>query len=183
MSPTKVRTLAIMAVLAAAFGWAAVQLVAGQSGRVIPVPWLSAVTMWLLAIALGIWALLARPRLRRTKGARPMAPLVAARTAALAMAASRTGALVGGFYAGTAIGAFPLRISEAGMETLLRAGAASAGSLALVVIALWLERLCRLPQDDDEDSGGSGSGKGSRALRPGPSAVARQQNEPRFGRR
>ena len=173
MSPTRVRTLVILAVLAGALGWGAAELVAGQSGRAIPVPWLAGVTMWLLAVGLGVWALLARPRLQRRQGARPMAPLVAARTAALAMAASRTGAIVGGFYAGTLIGALPLRMSEAGTDTIIRAGVAVLGSLVLTLLALWLERLCRLPQDDDESGGGTGAPGSSRALRPGPGAVAR----------
>jgi hypothetical protein len=173
MSPTRIRTLVILAVLAAAMAWGASELVAGQTGRAIPVPWLAALTMWLLAVALGVWALLARPRLRRKEGARPMQPIVAARTAALAMAASRTGALVFGFYVGTLIGALPLRISEAGQETVTRAAVASAGALAIIVIALWLEHLCRLPEDDDEGPNGTGETGSSRALRPGPGAVAR----------
>ena len=172
MTPTRIRMLIVLAVIAGALGWGAAELVSGQSGRVIPVPWLAGVTMWLLAFALGVWALLARPRLRRTEGARPMAPLVAARTAALAMAASRTGAIVGGFYTGTIIGALAMRMSEAGMDTIIRAGVAALGSLALVVIALWLERLCRLPEDDDEERG-TGAPHSGRALRPGPGAVAR----------
>lgn len=180
MTPTRLRTLAILAVLAGAVAWGAGQLVAGQTGRAIPVPWLAAVTMWLLAIALGVWALLARPRLHRSPGARRMPPLVAARTAALAMAASRTGALVFGFYAGTVLGALPLRISEAGQQTITRAAVASIGSLVLVAVALWLEHLCRLPQDDDESKGGGGATT-ARALRPDPGAVARE--DPRGERR
>ena len=174
MTPTRIRTLLVLAVLAGAVGWGAAELIAGQSGRAIPVPWPAGVTMWLLAAGLGIWTLLARPRLQRREGARPMAPLVAARTAALAMAASRTGALVGGLYAGVLLGALPRRMSEAGMDTIVRAGVAAIGSLALVLIALWLERLCRLPQDDDDDeSRGTGAPSTARALRPGPGAVAR----------
>lgn len=173
MSPTKLRTLVILAVVAGAVGWAAVELVSGQSGRVIPVPWLAGVTMCLLALGLAFWTLLARPRLMRRPGARPMAPIIAARSAALAMAASRTGALVGGFYAGTAIGALPMRGSEAGSAAIARGLVAVIGSVVLVVVALWLERLCRLPQDDDDDSRGTGAPSTARATRPGPEAVAR----------
>lgn len=173
MTPTRIRSLVVLAVLAGALGWGAAELVAGQSGRAIPVPWPAGVTMWLLAAGLGIWTLLARPRLQRREGARPMAPIVAARTAALAMAASRTGALVGGFYAGALVGALPQRMSEAGTDTVIRAGVAVAGSVVLVLIALWLERLCRLPQDDDDETHGTGAPSTGRALRPGPGAVAR----------
>lgn len=172
MTPTRIRTLLVLAVLAGALGWGAAELIAGQSGRAIPVPWPAGVTMWLLAVGLGVWAVLARPRLLRREGARPMAPLVAARTAALAMAASRTGAIVGGFYAGVLVGVLPLRMSAAGTDTIIRAAVAVLGSVAVTLIALWLERLCRLPQDDDDESGGTGT-PSTRSLRPGPGAVAR----------
>ena len=163
MTPTRIRVLVALAAIAAALGWGALTLVEGQSGRVIPVPWLSAATMWVLTVALFIWAVLSRPRLQRAEGAKPMPPLVAARTAALAMAASRVGALVGGFYLGLAMGALGRRVSEAGSATLLSAAAAALGSLALVVVALWLEKLCRLPLDGDQDPG---SGPGTVAPKP-----------------
>lgn len=153
MTPTRVRVLVALAAIAAALGWGAVQVVHGQSGRMVPVPWLAAVTMWLLALAVAIWAVLSRPRLLRKAGARPMPPLVAARTAALAMAASRTGALVAGFYAGVAIGAFPARATEAGSTTMWASLVTVGGSIALAAAALWLERLCRLPSKGDDDQG------------------------------
>lgn len=161
MRPTKVRVLVLLAVLAATLGWVAVSLVHGQSGRMLPVPWLAAATMWTLAVALGIWALLSRPRLARRPGTRPMPPIVAARTAALAMAASRTGSLVAGFYLGAAIGAFPGRATPAGQDTLWASLGAASGSLVLVGVALWLEHICRLPVDHDD-------AKGARPGRPNP---------------
>lgn len=165
-------------VLAGSVGWGTLQLVEAWVGRLLPVPWTAAVTLWLLAVALLFWALLSRPRLLRKEGHRPMPPLVAARTAALAMAASRTGALVGGFYAGVLVGVLPYD-SPAGRERLWSAGAAVLGALALTVVAVWLERLCRLPEDPDEaaagrradDLAGEGGGNGSwatpRSARPG----------------
>lgn len=151
MTPTRIRLLLAIAALAAAIGWGAAMLVDGQSGRVVPVPWLAAATLWLLAVGLAAWALTSRPRLLRKPGARPMPPVVAARTAALAMAASRTGALLAGFYAGIAIGAIGQRTTPAGQATLVRGIAAALGALALAAIALWLERMCRLPLDGDEE--------------------------------
>lgn len=153
MKPTRVRVLILLAVLAAAAGWAAVSLMEGQSGRILPVPWLAASTMWILALALGIWTLLARPRLQRRPGAKPMPPIIAARTAALAMAASRTGSLVAGFYVGVALAALPARVTEAGQDTLWAALGTAAGSLLLLLVALWLEHICRLPIDDDDVKG------------------------------
>lgn len=154
MTPTRIRLLVGLAAIAGAIGWGAVTLVEGQSGRVIPVPWLAGATIWFLALALLIWTVLSRPRLLREPGSRPLPPLVAARTAALAMAASRTGSLVAGFYAGLAIGTLPSRATEAGGLALGAACVTSVGSIALVVTSLWLEHLCRLPLDGDRDKSG-----------------------------
>lgn len=145
--------LLLLAVLAAAIGWGAVSLIEGQSGRILPVPWLAASTMWILALALGIWTLLSRPRLQRRPGTKLLPPIVAARTAALAMAASRTGSLVAGFYLGVTLGALPARFTAAGQDTLWAALGTAVGSLLLVVVALWLEHICRLPIDDDDVKG------------------------------
>jgi hypothetical protein len=105
--------------------------------------------LWVLAIALAIWALLSRPRLQRKPGAKRMPPLMAARTAALSMAASRAGSLVAGFYAGVALASLPHRDTPAGLATTWASAAATVGAVVLVVAALWLEYLCRLPLDDD----------------------------------
>lgn len=157
MKPTTVRLLVALAVLAAAVGWGAVSLMQGQSGRILPVPWLAASTMWILAVALAIWTFLARPRLRHRPGAKPMQPILAARTAALAMAGSRTGALVTGFYSGVGLAALPSRFTMAGQETLWAAAGTAIGSLLLVVVALWLEHICRLPLDRDGGDGANGA--------------------------
>ena len=156
MTPTRIRLLVGLATLSAAIGWGAAMLVEGRSGRVIPVPWLAGATMGFLAVALLIWTVLSRPRLLRKPGTRPLPPLVAARTAALAMA----GSLVAGFYAGIVVGTIPARATEAGSEAFAAAITAAVGSIALVASALWLERLCRLPLDRDRDKpGGSGRGR------------------------
>lgn len=154
MTPTRIRLLLALAVLSGSIGWALAVLVDKQSGRAVPIPWLAAVTLWFLAIALFIWTVLARPRIKRKPGHRPMAPLVAARTAALAMAGSRTGSLVAGFYAGVCIGTIPARATEAGSATLWISLVSAAGALALTAAALWLEYICRLPSDGEgKDSG------------------------------
>jgi len=149
MSVTRIRTLVVLALIAGATGWALVTLMHSQSGRILPVPWLAAVTMWVLAIVVLIWALVSRPRLLRKPKARPMPPLMAARTVALAMAASRVGSLVAGFYGGIAIATIPSRFTPAGTDTLWAGAAAALGSAALAAAALWLERMCRLPEGGD----------------------------------
>lgn len=150
MQPTRARLLVGIAVIAAAIGWGVVQVVDAWFGRLVPVPWAAAGALWLLTGAVAYWALTSRPRLRRLPGAKPMPPLVAARTAALAMAASRIGALVLGFYAGIGVGMAPNLSTPSGMQIFWAASAAALGAFALVLAALWLEHLCRLPAGPDD---------------------------------
>jgi hypothetical protein len=81
-----------------------------------------------------------------------MEPLVAARSAALSMAASRTGAVVAGFYAGVAIALAPMWDVPYVRERILVSLAAVGGAVLVVLAALWLERVCRLPPQDDDAS-------------------------------
>jgi hypothetical protein len=145
MKPTRIRlVLAIMAI-AAAVGWGLVQVVDSWVGRILPVPWPAAAALWLLAGALLYWAIASRPRIQRRPGAKPMPPVVAARTAALAIAASRIGSLVAGFYAGIAMATAGALGTPTGSATFWASALASLGAVALVAGALWLEHICRLP--------------------------------------
>ena len=161
MRPTRWVPLVAIAAIALAVGWVLVDVVERWAGRILGVPWLAAIALWVLALGVLGWTLLSRGRLGHSSsgpaavgaGDRPrpsMPPLVAARTAALAMAASRTGALIGGFYLGIALGLLGVRDTPTGSQSL---GAATVSALACIVLvgsALWLERLCRLRHGDDE---------------------------------
>ncbi len=149
MTPTRVRVLLVWAAVAAVGGWGLVQIIDAAANRQLPVPWTAPVALWVFAIALFMWGALARPRLQRKPDARPMDPLMAARTAALAMAASRTGSLVAGFYLGAAVGLVPAYGTEAGQQRVWASVLSAVGAVGLVVIALWIERMCRLPEDPD----------------------------------
>jgi hypothetical protein len=150
MQPTRLRLLAGVGVISAAFGWGVVQIVDAWFGRLVPVPWLAAGALWLVAGAVAYWAFTSRPRLQHRPGAKPLPPLVAARTAALALAASRIGALVAGFYAGIAAGMTTKLATASGLQIFWAATAAALGGLALVAAALWLEHICRLPVGPDD---------------------------------
>ena len=161
MTQTRWVPLIAIAAIALAVGWVVVDLVERLAGRILGVPWLAAVALWVLAIGVLGWALLSRGRLGHRPASGPVAvgasddlrrrmpPLVAARTAALALAASRTGALIGGFYLGIALGLVGVSDTPTGSSSM---GAAVASVLACVVLvgaALWLESLCRLRDGDD----------------------------------
>lgn len=142
------RLLLSLFVVSAVLGWGIGTVVTGQTGRVVPVPLIAPVTMWMLFAGLLIWTLLSRPRLMRKPGVQPMNPIVAARTAALAMAGSRTGALIGGLYTGVGIAALPKFITQRGAETTWAALAVVLACAALIAVALWLERLCQVPDEE-----------------------------------
>lgn len=157
MTPTRPRTLLLIAAVAALGGWLLVAAVDRFAGRLLQVPWTAAAALALTAGALLVWGLLARPRLQRKPGRLPLHPITAARTAALALAASRTGAAVGGWYLGVAMGMLPFLTSPAGRDHALAAAAAAIASALLTAVGLWVESLCRLRGDDDsERRGGSG---------------------------
>lgn len=153
MKPTRIPLLIAIVVIGIAVGWGLVEIVSGQTGRSVPVPLLAGTAIWLLAIALGAWTWFLRPRLRKEPGSVPVPPLAAARTAALAMAASRTGAVVAGIYAGIAVAAVNSLSTPAGVSAFSSAVLASTGSVVLAAAALWLEGLCRLPEDDKDGDG------------------------------
>jgi len=161
--------LIVLAAIGLAVGWVAVQLVERFAGRILLVPWAAAIGLVLLAVAVLIWAVVSRPRLvshERDRAAtslsppsagaaRPprsprMPPLVAARTAALAMAASRTGAVIGGFYLGIALALIPVASTTTGLQSLSACIACVIACLVLVVGAVWLESMCRLRDRDDD---------------------------------
>lgn len=162
MKPTRWVPLVAIAAIALAVGWVLVDLVERMAGRILGVPWLAAIGLWVLALGVLGWTVLSRGRLRGGSGpaavtgaATPragdqrMPPLVAARTAALALAASRTGALIGGFYLGVALGLLGVSDTPTGSSSLSAALTSVLACAVLVGAALWLERLCRLPEDDE----------------------------------
>lgn len=180
MKPTRLRLLLGVAVVAAALGWGASYLLDERVGRYLTVPWLAALTFVLLGLALLLWTRSVRARLAGRPGTRPLPPIVAARTAALAMAASRVGAFFVGWYAGVLVQLLPSADVPSVRESLFAAGGCVLGALLVVVAGLWLEASLRLP-DPPEESGGSGSGSAPRATRsPGP-AAGRESLEPGAG--
>lgn len=152
MRPTRTGLLLALGICALAVGLGLSWLSDGWTGRVISVPWLASGAIWLLAMALGAWTYLLRPRLRREPGTKPVPALAAARTAALAMAASRTGALVAGLYAGIGIGSAASLQTPAGAATFWASVVAAGGALALILVALWLESICRIPVRPDDQT-------------------------------
>jgi hypothetical protein len=151
VTPTRPRLLVALVVVAAAVGWGVVTLVDAFADSSLPVPWTAPVVMVVLAVALALWARGTRARLAGRPGTTPMDPLVAARSAALAMAASRTGALVAGFYAGVAVALVPSWEVAYVRERVVISILTVVGAGLVVAAALWLEHVCRVPPDSSDD--------------------------------
>ena len=150
MTPTRPRTLLLLAIVAVSLGWGVTFFVDRVVGRFFPVPWSVPVVMGVLALAVVAWTRGTKARLARKAGTKPMPPLVAARTAALALATSRTGSVVGGFYLGVALGLAQYWSANPDARLIVVAALlTSAASLGLVLAGLWLERVCRIPPSDD----------------------------------
>ena len=143
---TKVGTLVVLSVLASAIGWSLSQLWPIWFEQGIPVPVGSAIAMVLVALSLLVWTLMTRARLKPGSQAPRLHPLVAARTAALAMSASRTGSIFFGFYFGVVLSNIAAANSPAASNRIVISIITAVASLFTATIALWLERICRLPQ-------------------------------------
>lgn len=180
MIPTRPGFLAVLALLAAVVGWCVVGLFDSLVGRSLPVPWTAPAALLIIALALFIWALLLRPRIQRKRGTTPVSPFVAARTAALAMAASRTGALVGGFYLGAVVAFLPSWFAEAPRERVVVGSVAVIASVLVVLAALWLERICRLP--DQGEGAGDEPDEGDEEVESTPWAYSTNPPAPGAGR-
>lgn len=139
--------IATLVVVSASAGWAIAELVDALWGRTVPVPWTAPATLFVLALALFFWAIGWRRKLRDQR----VDPFVAARTAALAMAASRTGAIATGVYAGFLIwltGQWAVPIAR---ERAVSAAAAVLCGILVTAAALWLEKICRIKAGDGDD--------------------------------
>ena len=165
MKPTRKRFLVYIGVIGLLCGVSMARVVLATSGTLMPVRPAAPLATGVMAIALLWWTIIVRSRLihiararhdaeQKAKGGpaapfimteRPLEPLVAARTLALAFAMSRAGAYVCGWYAGVALSFSGHLGSDDVRWRLLYAVMTSVFSLLLVVIAIWLERSCKLP--------------------------------------
>lgn len=147
MTPTSLRLLSLLGVVSAVAGWVLADLVDRFAGRGMPVPWTAPATLAILALALFFWAIGMRRRLKDGQ----VDPFSATRTAALAMAASRTGAVATGVYAGFLVWFVGQWWIEASRARGIASAAAVLAGLLMIVAALWLERICRIKGDSDDD--------------------------------
>lgn len=155
MKPTRPFALVAVAVLVAAVSWGVLRVYESRMGELPGVPLSAPLALGFLAAVLGFSALNLRSRLRaqrqRLPGARHVDPLRAARYVVLAKASSVVAALMVGWYAGFGVVLLGDLESDYRRERLLLCGACVVAGVLAVLAAMALERVCRLPDDEDEN--------------------------------
>ncbi len=143
LRPTSLATLSVAALSTAAVAWLGISHFYGD---LPPMKWLPPLTLAGLALVEAVTAMSTQARIDRRAGTQPINPLVVARYVVLAKASSLAGALFAGGYGGFVVWLITVRgRSPAVNDDLAKTAVGLAGSVALVVGGLWLERACRVP--------------------------------------
>ncbi|MFE6869649.1 DUF3180 domain-containing protein [Kitasatospora sp. NPDC057692] len=132
--------------------WAALDTLPAVPGAAPVV--LAAVAVILLATALSLRSRLKAAR-ERQPGAKRVDPLGAARAVVLGQASALVSAVVTGVYAGAGIYLLGELDVPARKDQAITAGFAVLAGVAVIAAALWLQHVCRLPENHD-DPGGHG---------------------------
>jgi len=104
-TPTTWGRVASSLVVGFVLGWGLGQIIEERRGELLRPPWSTAVVLAVVGVALVNVALRTRARRRGAPGTKPLPALVAARLAALGLAAVVAGALLAGGYLGYAVDA------------------------------------------------------------------------------
>ncbi|MFI6350810.1 DUF3180 domain-containing protein [Streptomyces sp. NPDC050560] len=154
MKQLRIRTLAGLFVVAGVLAWAGARLW-DSLGRLPQVPEAAPVVLAVIAVLLLATAFSLRGRLRaqreRRPGAKGVDPLMAARALVFGQAGALVAALVSGVYGG--VGVFLLESLDIPprRDQAIYAGFSVVAGLGVIAAALFLERVCKLPDDDEDD--------------------------------
>ncbi|GHF96249.1 DUF3180 domain-containing protein [Streptomyces filamentosus] len=156
MKQLRLKVLAGLFLVAGVLSWGGARLW-DSVGTLPSVPLAAPVVLAVIAVVLTATALSLRARLRaqreRRPGAKGVEPLMAARAVVFGQASALVAALVAGLYGG--VGVFLLGSLDvpARRDQALYAAAAVVAAFAVIAAALFLERVCRLPEDDEGPGG------------------------------
>ncbi|WP_030785765.1 DUF3180 domain-containing protein [Streptomyces sp. NRRL S-920] len=154
MKQLRIRTLAGLFVVAGVLSWSGARLW-DSVGTLPRVPLAAPVVLAVIAVVLLSTALSLRSRLRaqreRRPGAKGVEPMMAARAVVFGQASALVAALVAGMYGGA--GAFLLEFLDVPprRDQAIYAGLSVLMGIAVIAAALFLERVCKIPEDDDEN--------------------------------
>ncbi|NGO77484.1 DUF3180 domain-containing protein [Streptomyces sp. YC504] len=158
MKQLRIRTLAVTFLVAGVLSWALAKLLVARDslGTLPSVPLAAPIVLAVIAAALLATAISLRSRLRaqrdRVPGAKGVEPLMAARAVVFGQASALVSALVSGVYGGLGIFLLSHLDVPARRDQAVYAAFAVAAGIAVIAAALFLERVLRLPEDDDTES-------------------------------
>ena len=158
MKQLRLKVLAGLFIVAGVLSWGGARLW-DAVGTLPSVPLAAPIVLAAIAAVLTATALSIRVRLKAQRERRPDAkgvePLMAARAVVFGQASALVAALVAGMYGG--VGVFLLGSLDvpARRDQAIYAGFAVLAGAAVIAAALFLERVCKLPEDENNDKNGS----------------------------
>ncbi|NUS76145.1 MAG: DUF3180 domain-containing protein [Streptomyces sp.] len=156
MRELRIRLLVGVFVVAGVLSWAGARLWA-SIGTLPSVPLAAPIVLALIAVVLLSTALSIRARLKAQRERRPEAkgvdPLMAARAVVFGQASALVAALVAGMYGGTGVYLLESLDIPARRDQAIYAGFSVLAGIAVIAAAIFLERVCKLPEDDDNNTG------------------------------
>ncbi|MEU2657593.1 DUF3180 domain-containing protein [Streptomyces sp. NPDC007325] len=156
MKQLRLKVLAGLFLVAGILSWGGARLW-DSVGTLPSVPLAAPIVLAVIAVVLTATALSLRARLKaqreRRPGAKGVEPLMAARAVVFGQASALVAALVAGLYGG--VGVFLLGSLDvpARRDQALYAAASVVAGAAVIAAALFLERVCKLPEDDEGPGG------------------------------
>ncbi|GGJ46464.1 DUF3180 domain-containing protein [Streptomyces brasiliensis] len=158
MKELRIRMLAGVFVVAGVLSWAGARLW-NSVGTLPSVPLAAPIVLALIAVVLLSTALSLRARLKaqreRRPGAKGVDPLMAARAVVFGQASALVAALVAGMYGGTGVFLLEQLDIPARRDQAFYAGFSVVAGIGVIAAAIFLERVCKLPDDDEHDGPGT----------------------------
>ncbi|MFG2681837.1 DUF3180 domain-containing protein [Streptomyces sp. NPDC048392] len=158
MKELRIRVLAGVFVIAGTLSWAGARLW-NSVGTLPSVPLAAPVVLALIAVILLATALSIRARLKaqreRVPDAKGVDPMMAARAVVFGQASALVAALVAGMYGGTGVFLLEYLDIPARRDQAVYAGFSVVAGIGVIAAAVFLERVCKLPEDDEHDGTGA----------------------------
>lgn len=154
MKQLRIRTLVGLFAVAGVLSWAGARLW-DSLGTLPKVPLAAPIVLAMIAVVLLATALSIRSRLRAQRERRPEAkgvdPMMAARALVFGQASALVAALVAGMYGGTGVFLLESLDVPARRDQAIYAGLSVLAGIGVVAAAMFLERICKLPEDEDPE--------------------------------
>ncbi|MEU6302638.1 DUF3180 domain-containing protein [Streptomyces chartreusis] len=158
MRELRIRLLAGVFIIAGVLSWAGARLW-NAVGTLPSVPLAAPIVLALIAVVLLSTAISIRARLKaqreRDPDAKGVDPLMAARAVVFGQASALVAALVAGMYGGTGVFLLEYLDIPARRDQAIYAGFSVLASLGVIAAAVFLERVCKLPDDDEHNGAGA----------------------------